>query len=485
MSLPVLLHPFDYFSQKLQIKFKNQNSFSSIFGLIFTIAMTSIGLSVLFTQGLDFIQKQKPITNKNEANDAIPSNYSFIGDFSTISISLYDLIDPNDVKDETSFSVEAYNFQVNRVVNSNGNVTSSLEYLPIEIERCGNQLEKYKRRFNKDSDLSDQLDHNDFANNFCFKDVNLKVGGIYISNFFSNINVSIKRCVNTTENNNFCKPQEEITRKQKNLAVTFYHLNYVVNSTNFDKPFTPFIEEYWIKLDYFSYQFIETFFSITQVITDKGWIFEDKVQEQRFAFDRFREQREGKLLNSPDILDIYFSVSTKRFIITRNYLKIQDVAAIVGGILKFCTVLGNFIVGIMNKYQIDEMMINTFFQSPKKDIHKVKLPLQININEIKIHKNSSILNNNQSHDELKPNVSKKNNNLKEFGIDIDTNLQLRVTYIDIILMHILCCFNTQKQKIKKIKEIQQRLYSIVDFSEIIFSVIHTKDEITKAQKDIS
>ena len=60
MSFLKILKKIDYFAVSLQLKFLGEKKFPSLLGSVLTLLMVSIGLSIFFTQGFDFIEKKKP-----------------------------------------------------------------------------------------------------------------------------------------------------------------------------------------------------------------------------------------------------------------------------------------------------------------------------------------------------------------------------------------------------------------------------------------
>ena len=191
------------------------------------------------------------------------------------------------VVDEGYFSISVLNYVNRRNLDSQGNIIFEENEYPVSIEKCGNNVTHYVQKFNRDGNFSDKLHENNFESSYCFKDNDLVIGGHFITDYFSNIEFSLKRCTNTTEYQK-CKSNEDIDQQINSLSVSFIYLNYVINSTNFDSPFQPYIDNYWLTLDSSTFQFIDLYFSLSQVKTDKGWIFEDNSIEQRFVFDILR-----------------------------------------------------------------------------------------------------------------------------------------------------------------------------------------------------
>jgi hypothetical protein len=76
------------------------------------------------------------------------------------------------------------------------------EKRPLDFERC----QEYK--FGED--YQHLLVEGELNNSYCIKDLNLTLAGNFKYDKLSYIKIGIFTCVNTTENNNHCKPKEVI-----------------------------------------------------------------------------------------------------------------------------------------------------------------------------------------------------------------------------------------------------------------------------------
>eukprot|EP00340_Litonotus_pictus_P001496 CAMPEP_0170527238 /NCGR_PEP_ID=MMETSP0209-20121228/12708_1 /TAXON_ID=665100 ORGANISM="Litonotus pictus, Strain P1" /NCGR_SAMPLE_ID=MMETSP0209 /ASSEMBLY_ACC=CAM_ASM_000301 /LENGTH=104 /DNA_ID=CAMNT_0010817631 /DNA_START=192 /DNA_END=503 /DNA_ORIENTATION=- len=69
----------------------------------------------------------------------------------------------------------------------------------IGLEKCS---EAYRSDFIDTSISKEQLDVVGLLNHMCLKNETFVIGGSYYDMYFSNLFLEIKRCVNSTENNN-------------------------------------------------------------------------------------------------------------------------------------------------------------------------------------------------------------------------------------------------------------------------------------------
>lgn len=172
-------------------------------------------------------------------------------------------------------------------------------------------------------------------------------------------------------------------------------------------------------------------------------------------------------------------------------MKLQELLAFVGGILKICTTAGILITHFFDKFVFFEKMVNLYFQLNIKDGYKFEETEQkLNKNNMdSISKN--VLNNIQENnfvrqrerrlDDNENNFEKiikketyiKSANLKNI-VNKDIKNTFEITYMDILGMT-LCFFNKKYSfKSKMIKVLDKKMNLFTDMTEIINTVIKNK-----------
>ncbi len=194
---------------------------------------------------------------------------------------------------------------------------------------------------------------------------------------------------------------------------------------------------------------------------DRGWIFEDIIETKLVSGKEMentllfvKDEHHGKEGHSTILYALAIYATKPYTLITRSYMKIQDLAAVVGGFLKIFLIFGSCISDFFGTYLRNEMFYNLLFQnadnkteSKKKNEYVKQLysnmemnnftttnnyinnsaniePKKI-INKKKIQvdndDNNNVLNNNNSIKEVTNNVLNNNNSIKEVTNNVLNN----------------------------------------------------------------
>ena len=139
-------------------------------------------------------------------------------------------------------------------------VTSYQENLDFERCNVNNFGEDYQRLFLE----------NELNNSYCLKNFNLTLAGGYKYERFSYIRIRIYPCVNSTENNNSCKPQEEIDRLMSSSYFSIILKDIGLNPSDYSNPVIPTLQDIYTTIDKRIYKNYILNFGITEIKTDKG-----------------------------------------------------------------------------------------------------------------------------------------------------------------------------------------------------------------------
>jgi hypothetical protein len=150
---------------------------------------------------------------------------------------------------------------------------------------------------------------------------------------------SLGSCVNTTENGNKCAPQEEIDQVENGLYMTVLLLDEYINLNDYEKPSTQYIYPYTINISPKVSKNTHVVYKNTYITTDAGLIMEDPSTINISQIDSL------KTVQITTGYYIFYFESTK---ITdnynRKYVKIQDLVASIGGLIKFIYVFSSILI---------------------------------------------------------------------------------------------------------------------------------------------
>jgi hypothetical protein len=385
--------------------------------------------------------------------------------------------------DESIYSMEAFIEKYKTVKNVDGTSDYPFTLSPLQIERCN--LEKHFP-FSKDS-FKDQPLEDLLCINY---DPIMKLEGVYGSEEFLSLTVRLRQCRNTTSSSVICKPQEEINKKLDggyfviDFTTSFFQpKNYSYPAHSLVNDFFTSISTQYVKGSYYV-------FSNVDYITDSGWFMEELKKERYLLYDSFfemydfREDKEWLLIAA-------MRMGHLKQNIVRKYLKIQDVLAQLGGIIKgfliifgFCYDLFSkvmFQVDVFNHYQLISPANREKLSHAKIHNNETHLPSYFNtINNIMLSQpksNPNPKNELNIHKALSKKISSKK---------LSTNDKYKVlNYVRFWNAFKVSIFKKRKSELSKayrtfIKELELK-FEIASYIYIFEEIINLKAEINKKQ----
>jgi hypothetical protein len=196
-------------------------------------------------------------------------------------------------------------------------------------------------------------------------------------------------------------------------------------------------------------------------------------------------------LSRPDnvLARVYLTIHPYRTIISRGYLKLQDLTAYIGRITEILVLVGHYLTMFFNKFTIQKMMINAFFFTPREDD---KLPDSISfvklIQKKAINNQPNIAIPNNPSSVIKFNIpdkspqNKKNNYIEKKSTSIidkmyeeDANESVyHLSKIDIIGMSFCSCFNRFNRIWNRHYKYYEKLIGFTDYERIIIESTNFK-----------
>lgn len=145
-------------------------------------------------------------------------------------------------------------------------------------------------------------------------------------------------CSNSTENNYSCKSKEEILQNLNIFFAAVIFKDNIVDASNYTDPIKPTFKNKLIRISATSSRQEIYYFSNFSFESDNGFLFSDIAKKNSFTYD----SKESDLIiddNTEYIYRILLTVKQNRLKYLRTYSKITDVAANVGGLAKFITMI--------------------------------------------------------------------------------------------------------------------------------------------------
>jgi hypothetical protein len=377
----------DFFGVTFNFTTYGHTKFRSPLGGLLTMicAIVIIIFGIFF--GMDFFTKKNP---KVIQQTVYPDDY-----LPPIKISPENILFPWRLVDSYSRPVDFEGKIFPRlsylkyVQNSTGTIL--VAYSNLKIEKCNSkniQIPEFSNKFN-------------ISEYYCvdWSDGNYTFGGNFDGNYVDYFHLDFSFCKDSLvfTNNTFCSDFNSLLPFFYNQVVFFevlYPETYFVpeesgNSTkinlkNYNFPIDPKL----VRLDRIS-------FTKLQILDDIGWILEDVRTYERYGVVERRTDYlifDLKYYNQPGVNSIFYSAvfySVKYYTsIKRSYMKIQDLAALIGGFIKIIILIAGFLAQIYNLYYRDEKLYNIFFffEDSPQDAYKISN----NLSPLKLSKASKI-----------------------------------------------------------------------------------------------
>jgi hypothetical protein len=215
-------------------------------------------------------------------------------------------------------------------------------------------------------------------NSYCLKNFNLTLKGGYKYENMSYLRIRIYPCINTTENNHHCKPQEVIDNYLKGGYISILTKDIGLNPINYSFPIISTLQDLYSTIDKQIYRDYILYYGITEIKTDTG-LFIKQINSKRYLQFRkevksfyFRDESEyygGKAMCSID-----FRLDDLIITQTSEYTKIPEVFAVVGGYMNLITTIFTLLSILVNRLYPQLEILNGIFNF---NLKKNKMTLKI------------------------------------------------------------------------------------------------------------
>jgi hypothetical protein len=160
--------------------------------------------------------------------------------------------------------------------------------------------------------------------------------------------IEIIKCQNTTDKDLVCKSPEEIEEKTSNL---FFQLKFIDNFFdvgNYSQPTSKYINNKSVAIKKNTLSNIYLNFLAVNIITRDGFIFDSIKTTESYAFDFHSEAFTATKSNKIHETQFWILSNAKNY--ERSYLKLQNIAAEIGGLYKLFFLFGSILNYIFEKY---------------------------------------------------------------------------------------------------------------------------------------
>lgn len=360
---------FDIYSKALGFFYNDKERIGSLLGFILTIIyiVVTLFLFIFFT-----------ITTINRSDIKVHDSILYQNEVPEININpkifYFAFGVENYLTGFTRFIDETIYYPKVEYVNKikEGTTFKTIEVIPLTIERC------LQKKFG--NDYQNLLVKGELNDSYCLNNFNLTLQGNFKYDRLSYIQINIYPCVNTTDNNNHCKPQEIINSFLSGTFISFLIKDIGLEPSNYLNPIVPSFQDIYVTVDKSYVRDFVIFFGLTEIQTDKGLFKENYHKERYIKYMKTTQgiyyQDESKYLDGQSMCEVQLRMSDDIRIQKRTYRKMSEVFAIVGGYMQLISTIFSILTFLTNKIDYQVKIVNCLFNFyPNK--RKIALKHQI------------------------------------------------------------------------------------------------------------
>lgn len=328
-----------------KIYFKEKNKFKTTLGGILTLMITILTILATISFGEDIYRRTNPMILFNK-NFIVPelniTQQEIIG---------YRLFYTGGVKiEELKRLVDV--FLVHSVFDPRLSKSIITRH---EMIKCG-EADIYKNNYLNFSNLISNPD-----NYFCLpNDLKFFLKGKYGAPINNHMHLRIGICKNSTANKNACYPDEIIREKMSSFFVSFIYRDSYIDAKDFENPVKYYITSNTLKSS--SYTFRQDAYLLKDITfkTDKGFILPDQESKEYTQLDNIQS---GSTAESKTEIftNVIVGLTNLKDFYSRKYIKVQDVSAQVGGIIKFFLIFCDFLISFYSYVPFLEALYSSIY----------------------------------------------------------------------------------------------------------------------------
>ena len=360
---------FDMYSKKICFFYNNHEKISSYFGFFLTLVYIFASLILFTLEIIKAIQrKELKVYDTTVYSKDMPLIDVDINQF----YFAFGLEYPKTATryiDESIYKAKITYFDKQKIKDDFVTVVEK----DLEFEKCNvdNFGKDYQNLFVKD----------ELNNSYCLKDFNysLTLAGSYKYDRITYLRIIIYPCVNGTDNNYSCKPQEVIDNRINSGYFSIVLKDFGLNPSNYTSPRIPTLQDLYTTIDKrLSKNYILNF-GVTEIHTDTG-IINSNLKKGRYL--QFRKVLETFSLIEDKDLDagknlilVQLRLEDTLFIQKRTYSKLSEIFSRIGGYMQLMNTVFLLITSIINRIYSELKIINSIFNFNIKD-NKMVLKLK-------------------------------------------------------------------------------------------------------------
>jgi hypothetical protein len=347
-----LLRFSDIYGYVPSLQVNNKKSFQTDIGGILSILTGIVVVLSVWYFGKEILYKTQPNVMYSNLNYPDPLRVNFTQNNFLLALGLQNP-DYSMYINESIYSLEVTNFIIERKDNGSVVSTANVE----QAVRCSEINITLIPSYFKGLDLN---------NLYCLKNGDFYLQGDFGRSIWVYSQYEFKKCKNSTKNNFSCQSQHEIENRLQGGFFGMFIIDYNIILSDFDNPLEMYGKNLYTTFSNQIYKEFWLFIKANQIFSDSGWLFQDTNQEEFFNIDYYRETWDFRD-NTETFLMFAMRMSLNNGVYNRNYIKCQDIAAKVGGIIKFVLLIGELLSFYFKRLNFKDYLVKIFFNLPNTD----------------------------------------------------------------------------------------------------------------------
>lgn len=348
---------FDINGQTMNLHLFGKEKYKTFIGSIFGLISLILTLGICFYFIRDLFDRKPLSVVLNEDNDRmLMNNLTNV----PIMFSVYSLLSKH-IKPEGLYWYDVKLMEY-KWKNINGINTFTTDIIPIDLEKCDTS-----KHFGDQTDLYNKNKNVNLTYHMCIPTgkYNMSLYGRYgdTLNGWSQLAVFINKC--NPKMGHKCLNDTNIDITLNNVALIMYFSTYLIDHYNVDSPAQWKIHSEVLSM---GTSLIKNYFlNLRQVVyeTDYGYLFEEMKEENFFTYYsqelNVNLKSEGVPTAGPNIGYFVMRNAAGVSIFKRNFLKLQQVIANMGGIIKSVMILSKIFCIILTRKFIYLDIANRIF----------------------------------------------------------------------------------------------------------------------------
>jgi len=361
-----ILSTIDIFGAKFGFNINNQETYKTAFGGTLSIFTLLVIVIFTFLFGQDFYYRINPSVF---LNTFVPEKYDPPIALRPENFTIAWRIEGDD-KYALNFTKVLYPVMKRfRFKRNEKDQLDLVDDVPLELTKCSAENTKVK----------------EFSNNFkldewyCFDWTkgNFTFGGFWDGDYVNAFQTLLFLCENGVEYNatnpkcTSFKDYQEFSNLYRGLQMSIMYPQFYFAADDLEDPLRITYKNYYYYFNLKTFKIDRLFFNKVTLNDDRGWILEDTKSSSMLSLNRIQsDQNLNEIFDgsSSQLYEFNLYMEKSSQMIRRSYMKIQDVSAKVGGIIKFIMTVFSLLDMFFSGHFFNVFIFDKIFSYPEEGL---------------------------------------------------------------------------------------------------------------------